>query len=377
MSGATSNLERLIDLAKEPESDKRRDLLREVTDVFIGQPDQFSDTEITYFGDIMEQLASSMELEVRAQLSAELSLIDQTPRSLAVQLASDEIKVAEPMLVNSRVLQDEDLISIAGDKSQGHLNAMARREDVSEAVTDAIVLKADDSVLETLARNDGARFSREGMEKLVDRSETNEALQAPVVSRRDVPMDLLNEMYFFVSQNLKQQILETNAGVDQASLEDALNKSRSLLQAKSAGRIERKSKIEILIDTLHREGELTEMKLVEFARNKQVNELIVGFAKMAELDIRTSRRVLFDKTCESLAIACRAISFDRSTFSTFALMMERSEGAASVDPYKAVELYNQIPFETAQRTMRFWRIRKQAEDAGETVEPQAQAASAS
>ncbi len=363
MTGDTTNLERLIDLAKEPDSGKRRDLLREVTDVFVGQPDEFSETELTYFGEIMEQLASSMEIEVRAQLSAELSVIDQTPRSLAVQLANDEIQVAEPMLVNSRVLQDEDLISIAGDRGQGHLNAMSRRENVSEAVTDAIVAKADDTVLETLARNEGAQFSRTGMEKLVDRSEANEALQAPVVSRRDVPMDLLNEMYFFVSSNLKKQILEANDSVDPASLEAALQKSRSLLQAKASGRIERKSKIEILIDTLHREGNLNEIKLVDFARNKQVNELIVGFAKLAELDIRTSRRVLFDKTCESLAIACRAVSFDRSTFSAFALIMDR--GAGGADPYKAIELYNEIPFETAQRTMRFWRVRQQAETAGE------------
>ena len=49
----------------------------------------------------------------------------------------------------------------------------------------AVVARADDTVLETLVSNVGAKFSRSAMETVVKRAETNERLQAPVAARKD------------------------------------------------------------------------------------------------------------------------------------------------------------------------------------------------
>ena len=70
-------------------------------------------------------------------------------------------------------------------------------------------------------------------------------------------------------------------------------------------------------------------------------------------------------------MACRAKGFDLSTFSTIVLLLD---GAAENDSNlglqkqlrrpeevaELLELYKQVPIETAKRAMRFWAIRQQS-----------------
>ena len=178
------NLLRLIDLAKEPSSEKRRELLREVTDLFMEAPQDHSATQTEQFGDILGTVAREMEMEVRQTLATRLASVPNAPHALIVQLANDEINVARPVLTQSVVLRDSDLIALAKLQTQDHLHAIAGRKTVSAAVSDALVERGDDRVLVRLASNDGAELSRDAMEVLADKAETVEPLRRPMVTRR-------------------------------------------------------------------------------------------------------------------------------------------------------------------------------------------------
>ncbi len=54
----TSALVDLIELAKEPSSSRRRDLLRQVTSIFMARPDEINDTEMELYDSIMGQLTA-------------------------------------------------------------------------------------------------------------------------------------------------------------------------------------------------------------------------------------------------------------------------------------------------------------------------------
>ena len=69
---------------------------------------------------------------------------------------------------------------------------------------------------------------------------------------------------------------------------------------------------------------------------------------------------MVEASCQALAICCRALEFNRSTFAEFSLNKNYPAKRSSVAAHKAVKIYNQIPVATAQRTMRFWRVRRQA-----------------
>ena len=51
----------LIALAREPSSERRRELLREVTDMFFVNPHDRPETELGLFDDVLTQLSSEME----------------------------------------------------------------------------------------------------------------------------------------------------------------------------------------------------------------------------------------------------------------------------------------------------------------------------
>ena len=55
MAAEPSRLKELIAVAKEGSSDKRRDLLKEITDVFMTQPDRYTSTEMQHFDVIMSR----------------------------------------------------------------------------------------------------------------------------------------------------------------------------------------------------------------------------------------------------------------------------------------------------------------------------------
>ena len=187
MADQISRLRKLIDVSKEPSSDKRRQLLREVTDVFLVEMDRLNPREVEYFAEILCRLAAEVEMRLRGELSLRLADVDEAPHSLVMQLANDEIEVARPVLMHSTVLQEADLVHIAEQHSQEHLQAVSVRDHVPSAVADVIVERGIDAVLETLAGNQGAELSRQAMETMVRRAEANEGLHVPLAERADVP----------------------------------------------------------------------------------------------------------------------------------------------------------------------------------------------
>ena len=115
-----SKLENLIDVAQESSSDKRRELLEGVTDLFLDDGAALSDQEVTIATEILGQVATEVERDVRARLSYRLADLDNAPVELIRQLANDDIQVARPLLENSGELSDEDLINIINKHGKGH-----------------------------------------------------------------------------------------------------------------------------------------------------------------------------------------------------------------------------------------------------------------
>lgn len=350
----------LLSLARENSSDNRRQLLREVTDLFLEAPADHSENENEHFGSIMGRIAKDVEMALRQDLAQKLSEISSAPRSLILQLANDEIEVARPVLMKSPVLQDQDLIAVAQNKSQDHLAAMADRKTVSEAVTDAIVARADDRVLERIVLNKGAKFSRDAMETVVTRSETNERLHKPVLERPDIPPDLMQEMFFTVSAQLKEFILKRTADIDPAVLDRCLASAERRASARLRNAPLALSPADQFIAEKEAARQLNESLLVNLLRAQKVPEFIAGFAKLTGVDKKTAKHLLGDRGCEGLAIAARAARFDKSTFASIVLLADPKQTRNPAEVQKISALYDKVTIELAQRVIRFWKARRGA-----------------
>jgi uncharacterized protein (DUF2336 family) len=353
-----SKLQELIALAKEPSSEKRRVLLREVTDLFFVNPDH-RPGEMALFDEVMNQLAGEMEAVVRAELAGRVADAHPGPSRLLRGLAADaSIDVARPVLERSADLSDADLLAVARQRGQAHLQAISRRDQVSEAVSEVIVARGDDTTLGVLLNNDGARLSRQAHEAAVDRAEANPALHAAVVNRSDLPPDLLNEMYFVVEAKLRAKILERNAQIDPAALEAALEAGRNRVATRDGALPPDYADAERDVRSLVARKALTPKALASMLRNRESTRFMVALAELADIDFHTARLILERRELDALAIVCKAAEFERSLFLTFAVLVLDRDADAMGRAKQYGDLYAELPKESAQRTLRFWRMRR-------------------
>ena len=374
MTAHTKKLENLIEVAHEASSDKRRELLEGVTDLFMDDGPGLNDQEQVIASDILGKVITEVEREVRARLSYRLADLDNAPVDLIRQLASDEIEVDRPLLERSGALSDQDLIEIINTQGKEHQLTVSLRSSVSEGVTDALVATGDDEVMLSVINNAGAEISRGAMETIVDRSETSEMLHEPLLNRQDLPPDLMHNMFWWVSAALKKHIL-TEAHVDEAAVDQMLAEAEQGMVQEAEEEEDRLGRVERAVRRRMRLGQLNQDALVQYLRRGQVPEFIASLGYLTDIDQKTARRIVFTPGHEAVAVACRAKGFDLSTFSTIVLLLDGAidSGKEGVEKQlrrpeevaNLLELYKEVPVETAKRAMRFWAIRQKSQDEDE------------
>lgn len=352
-----SRLTDLIALAQETSSARRRELLREVTDLFFATPDA-SARETELFDAVLNQLASEMEAAVRAELSERVAGADPHLPELVASLAVDVIEVAGPVLTRSSALDEDGLLDIVRTQGQRHLRAVSKRSSVPEAVSDVIVERGDDETLGMLLRNPGAALSRQATETAVDRAQANPALHEAVVGRRDLPPDLMNEMYFVVEARLRQRILEENARLDPAVLEEALAAGRRTVANRHGELPPDYEEAEAYVRELRAAGELSPKTLARFLRSGGTTHFLIALSQLSDIDFHTARHIVDRRQLDALAVVCKAADLERPLFLTYAVVLLSKEEDAIGRAQQYGRLYADLPRETALRTLRFWRLRR-------------------
>ena len=109
---------------------------------------------------------------------------------------------------NAIGLSERDLVEIARNASNAHLDAIAGRAQLSETVTDVLVFRGDREVMRSVSANHGAAFSEPGMEKFIDRARGDHGLQSLLVERSDLSQKAIDQLCFIVSQVLIIKLAE-------------------------------------------------------------------------------------------------------------------------------------------------------------------------
>lgn len=157
----------LIQLAKDCSSEKKHKLAEHVTDLLCGRAEDHGSDETTLLNDILEGVYDTLTVDFRRKVSEQLADVSATSATLAAAIASDDITVARPVLERSNSLTDETLHALASTKEDGHLEAMAKREHVSEDLTKILIERGSKDVKNTIAANLGADMRMPVFEDLV------------------------------------------------------------------------------------------------------------------------------------------------------------------------------------------------------------------
>ena len=144
---------------------------------------------------ILQQLIHDVEQSVRKALADRLA-VKNFPHDLVSILSHDDTDVAHKILRSSEVLQDLELIGIIQHRTFEHQLTISMRNDVSEAVSDALVETGNVKVIQTLIKNDTGTISDNTLEYLANESKTREPYQLPLLDRPDFSPHLAKPMYW-------------------------------------------------------------------------------------------------------------------------------------------------------------------------------------
>jgi len=143
--------------------------------------------------EIAETLAGDGAGHVREAIAIALQESVDAPPHVVQQLARDiEIRVAAPILQHSPVLGDGDLIDIMGSGPiRGVLNAIAKRRNVSQGVTELLVNRAitapgEHTAVTDLLANETARIGTGTMDKIIDVAPEYDDWHRPLAARQDL-----------------------------------------------------------------------------------------------------------------------------------------------------------------------------------------------
>ncbi len=269
----------------------------------------YNAADVATFGDVISRLADEIELAARAELSKRLARSNKTPVGLVHKFAWDDaIQVAEPMLSQSDRLDNRILVDIARTKSQAHLLAISKRKSLDPVVTDVLVTRGDNSVVSSVASNEGARLSDFGFLHLVKRAEGDSILAEHLGLRKDIPRRLFQQLIAKASRDVKRRLLNERSRLDpqvEASLTDVTAKLHAKFGPASRGFFAAKR----VVSAQHRLQHLSETSIADYAASHRVDEATVGLSLLSSLPYEVAERILFDNDREMLLVVTKALDF--------------------------------------------------------------------
>jgi uncharacterized protein (DUF2336 family) len=349
---------RLLQLAADRSSTARAELGTALIDLFLPDEQRLSDHQRALIGDVLTKLVGTLEQDVRRHLAEALVRAKVELPDLERLLANDEIEVARPVLEASKVLRDVDLIEVVKSRSDEHRLAIALRDGLSEAVTDALVDFSGPDVIEALLRNNDATISRRAMEYLVSESRRVDRFQEPLLSRADLPGELAHRMYWWVAAALRRRILR-DFPVDEETLDTALQDSARRAIAEHDDGQSAQSRALKLARRLIETGELTDVFLLRTLRQQRLNLFVAGLAERAGITFRTAWRAVSDRGFESLIVLLRAINVGRDTMASIVLVLadiQQPEAARRPDVLTSIlKLYDDLSPAQCKRVLSVWQ----------------------
>jgi uncharacterized protein (DUF2336 family) len=310
-----SDMGRLAQLAMNPQGGaSREEIYLAVASLYRIQGSGLNERERDLMREILRRLTLDVEMAIRIALAQRLAEDVTAPHDLILLLVDDRIEVARPLILNSPLLTESDVLKLIAQADAGHQEAVAARPHIGVPVTDALTGSENESVLMALVRNTTARISDSGYRTLVEKSRALTGLQEPLVRRPDLPPQLATSMCEWVSDALKT-FIKTNYQMTPKAVETAVSGAVRMVKindpkdtpADSAGK---------LIDKLAGSGQLKTGFLMRVLSQGQVDLFDLAFSRLLDVQVTGFRTAFYGGGAHAVALSCRAVGIDRAVFAT-------------------------------------------------------------
>ena len=337
-----SDMGRLAQLAMNPQAGaSREEIYLAVASLYRIQGAGLNERERELMREILRRLTLDVEMAIRIALAQRLADDTTVPHDLILLLVDDRIEVARPLILNSPLLTETDVLKLIAHCGTAHQEAVAARPHIGVPVTDTLAGSQSESVLMALVRNATARISESGYRTLVEKSRALTGLQEPLVRRPDMPPQLAASMCEWVSDALKT-FITTNYRMAPIGVQNALGEVTRMVKIPPPPPKETPAEsAQKLIDKLAASGQLKTGFLMRVLSQGQMDLFELAFARLLETDVTRFRAMFYSGGVRNVALACRATGIDRAVFATVYNLSRQARGlpvALGASDFQTVDL---------------------------------------
>jgi uncharacterized protein (DUF2336 family) len=316
-------------------SESRAKALWHATDILV--EGTFSEDEIRIFGDVITRLTDEIEDAARAELSRRLAHSGNAPVRVVQMLASDDaIEIAGPVLQFSPRLDIKSLIANARCKSQRHLLAIAQRALVPVELTDELVTRGDQEVVQLVVANDGACFSDFGFRQMIKRAETDAVLAERVGLRREIPPQMFRQLLVKATEDVRRR-LERERPDLAAEIHASVKNAAGQLYSNFGPGQDSYLALRRTIADAHKAGKLNERNVLAYALAHRFEEAVIALSLVCSLPAEVVEEMLATNKSDMILVLSKAIEFSWET--AMALLFLGAENhrisASELDALKA------------------------------------------
>lgn len=217
---------------------------------------ELSPDERAHAEGIIAIMAQDAAMLVRRSLAVALKNSPKMPRDIANKLARDVESIALPVILNSPVLTDSDLVEIVRTCPPQKQIAVASRETLSVSVTGAIAHYAASAAVERALANDNADFDIESLDVVLDRFSGLSAITTAMVQRNELPVAITEKLVSLVTGEMFDHLVNNHELPPQLAIELAVGaRERATMDiVEQAGR---QNDVRYFVEQMNLNGKLT------------------------------------------------------------------------------------------------------------------------
>ncbi len=293
--------------------------------------------------DTLLRLVPKLELKPLIMLAERLAMMDAPPHMLVAKLIRDpRVEVSGPLLEDCPQISDRDIESVVAESEPDKLRMIARRRNLSRAISDVLIKSGEPSVVLTLVRNMEAEISHEGFQSLLLLAENHEELLAPMATRHDFTAQYAFELFWLAPAQLRRFILSR-------FLTDSETLTK-ILKITMATKLDEEGEPEPLNQHVLLEG-------LERAARGHVDVAAEELSGTMQLSTATIQKILSDLQGDALVILLKAAGYPRSAVAGLLKRMQDADMplvARDRDVNDLQTLFETLSFNKARILLTYW-----------------------
>lgn len=297
-------------LLAEPSPDLRAELAAKVAAGLTGPG--LAPEEIALAQDIVRILARDVEAKVRASVSGGLRHSPHLPRDVAQRLGNDIDVVALPLLAESLVLTDDDLIDIVGRGSARKHETIAARPNLAEAVSEALITHAEEPAVAVLMDNRTAGINERSLNRAVTRFAGSVQVKQAMVFRHSLPITVSERLVTLVSDELQRHLVEAHALSPGVASDIVLRSREHAIIHLSMGSSE--EELAGMVNQMHHNGRLSPTLMLRALCTGDIAFFEAAMAVKGDVPIANAQILIHEPSRRGLAALYRKAGMPENLF---------------------------------------------------------------